>query len=505
MADYIRPTPTNTRYSRSSKEVMELTAPYGGSGGEEGALLNGLLAMGYDPALVRSFADADINRRYLDDAVTRALRAGVPRADIEKALRATRAAATGDPQGALRELGVDPNNLPPESRTAYDAIANRQPLPFLDRGQVAPGQTVTPGGQAWSDMGRPMEQQRSGGSAPYGGVTGRQPFPVEQPAQKTPGTVTQAPAPGGGGITADTTPALGPGASEEQVRAYVRKHYSQYAWMLDVPDIAGVLRQAAEKGWASDEVWGAFVDTPWYRTTEPLARQWAELKAVDPEAARDRIKNQKTVLRNQALSLGVTIPDADLDRFAEESLQYGWTDNEVRAALGQFYQYDPGNLLGAAQATAAHLKQAARDWLVPIDEATVGKWTEQIIRGEMTTDYFDTYLANQARSLYPQLEDPISRGISVAQWMSPYKTMAAETLGLNPDEIDLRDPKWMRAISQVDDKGARSAMTLYDWSNLLKTDDTYGWDKTQAGRDHGAQLARSIASQFGFGTGGGRL
>lgn len=499
MADYIRPTATTTRYSRTSELVIDLTRDYGASAGQEAALLNGLLAMGYDPGIVRSFADADPNRRYLDDAITRALRAGVPRADIEKALRATRLAATGDPQGAIRELGVDPNNLPPDSRAVYDSIANRQPLPFLDRGQTQPAATIASG---WSDMGRPVEQQRSGGGGPRPPVETRTPTSPAATTASTPGRATPIGG-GGGGGTADTTPALGAGASDEAVRAYVRKHYAQYAWMLDVPDIANVMREAAEKGWATEEVQGAFVATDWYKKTEPATRLWLETKSVDPAAAADKKAKQKTILRNQALTLGINIPAADLDALAEDSLKFDWDDNELRAALGRYYNYDPKNLLGAAQATSNHLRQQARDWLVPIDDATLGKWTEQVIRGEATTDYFDTYLAQQARSLFPQLEEPISRGVAPSQWMAPYVSIAAQTLEMDPEKIDLRDTKWLRAINQVDEKGGRTPMTLYDWENLLKTDESYGWDKTRHGRDHGATLARNIAAQFGFGGGRG--
>lgn len=497
MADYIRPTATTTKYSRTDSLVIDLTRDYGASAGQEAALLNGLLAMGYDPAIVRSFADADPNRRYLDDAITRALRAGVPRADIEKALRATRLAATGDPQGAIRELGVDPNNLPPDSRAVYDQIANRQPLPFLDRGQTQPAATIASG---WSDMGRPVEQQRSGGGGPRPPVETRTPDTPAPPGQRAPGTVTQLPGAGTPAAAADTTPALGAGASEEAVRAYVRRHYSQYAWMLDVPDIANVMREAAEKGWASDEVWGAFIASPWYKKTEPDVRTWTEKKSIDPAGAKEAVGKQKTVLRNQALGLGINIPAADLDALAEDSLKFNWDDNELRAALGRYYEYDPKNLLGAAQATSNHLRQQAREWLVPIDDATLGKWTEQVIRGEATTDYFDTYLAQQARSLFPQLEEPISRGVAPSQWMAPYVSIAAQTLEMDPEKIDLRDTKWLRAINQVDEKGGRTPMTLYDWENLLKTDESYGYDKTRAGRDHGAALARSISKRFGFAT-----
>lgn len=316
------------------------------------------------------------------------------------------------------------------------------------------------------------------------------------------GTVTQT-TPGTAPPPTDDTPALGAGASQQAVHDYVRKHYAQYAWLLDVPDVAGMMRTAAEKGWGSEEVQGAFTQTEWWKKTEPSARLWAEQKAIDPANAADQLRRKTTDFRDAAKSAGITISDADLAILAEDSLKFGWDENETRAGMGRFYNYDEKNLLGTAQTTSASLKQAAKDWLVPLDGATLGKWTEQVMRGEADLEFFNTYLQGQAASMFPQLADPISRGITPSQWMAPYRSVAAETLGVNPETINLTDPKWLRAVTQVDEKGGVTPMTLYDWKNLLKTDDTYGFDKTQAGKDHGATLARNIAAQFGYGTGGG--
>lgn len=378
---------------------------------------------------------------------------------------------------------------PPNADVRYGSLGS----------MTAPGPGMAPEGSVHHTLQRGGERTDA---KPLAGGNLPQPLPSAggAGAGRAPGAVTRA---GTNVALTDGTPALGAGASDEAVRAYVKKHYAQYAWMLDVPDIANVMRLAAEKGWETEEVTGAMVATDWWKKTEPAARQWIEQTLIDPANTRDQIAKQVTTFRNQALSLGINIPDAELNRLAEESLKFAWDENEQRAALGQFYKYDEKNLLGAAQATSNHLKQAARDWMVPLDSTTLATWTEKVIRGEATTDYFDTYLAGQAKSLYPQLEDPISRGINPSQWMAPYRSIAAETLGLNPDEMDLRDPKWMRSINQVDEKGGRKPMTLYDWENLLKTDDQYGWDKTQQGRDHGASLARDIAAQFGFASGGG--
>src|SRR2546430_15001266 len=89
---------------------------------DEVQLLTGLLALGYDPAQVQGLSDRDPSRRFLGDAVTRALDNGVSEADIRRAISFDQVARTEhDPvrrvQGLAQALGVDMGKV--------SAIANR--------------------------------------------------------------------------------------------------------------------------------------------------------------------------------------------------------------------------------------------------------------------------------------------------------------------------------------------------------------------------------------------
>lgn len=514
MAEYARPGEGNPKVKRTDRQVEDLARDYGGQVGQEGALLNGLLALGYDPAFVRSLADADPNRRYLDDAITRALRAGVMRGDIERALKSTRLAAEGKPEEAIRALGVTRDQLPPDSAAVFDAIAQRQPLPFLDRGQIGATQPEIDeffGGY----KGPTAEYQQATKPLSFGTAAP----PVAPPRVAGPGATPPASggvgggAPAGGGTRPGTVTATTPGADRptdpfptdpSKVRDWVARNNPEWLFLLDIPEVAAIVKDPNvwQDGASDADLRGRLMQTDWWKRTEPAARQWLQLKTQDPASANDQLAERKRTLKTQAQGLGITIAEAEWDRIAEDSLKFAWTDTETQQNLGNYFTYAEGRMTGAASAADATLRQAARDWMVPIDDKTLGQWVTQVVTGVATTDYFNTYLANQARSLFPQLEDPISRGITPGQYLAPYKSIAAETLGLNPDDIDFREAKWMRAVNQVDDKGGRRPMTLYDWQNMLKTDEQYGWDKTEAGREHGASLARSIATQFGFGGGG---
>lgn len=313
---------------------------------------------------------------------------------------------------------------------------------------------------------------------------------------------TGAGGPGAGGPGADKIPPPG-GApppklpkTEAEVRAYIEENYSQWAYLQDIPEVWDRVKEAAKGGWSDDRVLGALQKTQWWQKTEASARLWKEERYQDPATAQDKVNKKATELKNAAVAAGITVPDNELASLAEDALRFDWDPNETKAALGRFFRYDKEKLMGAALVTQQTLNQKARDWLVPMDDGTMQKWVTQVVNGEVDAEYFDGYMRDQAKSLFPQLQDPISRGIPPGRWMQPYVSVAAQTLGMNPDQIDLRESKWMRSINQVDDKGARTAMNLADWEDLLKTDDTYGWDKTDKGREHGATMARKVAAMF---------
>jgi hypothetical protein len=300
------------------------------------------------------------------------------------------------------------------------------------------------------------------------------------------------------GVT-DTTPALGPGATEDQVRAYVNKHYGQYAYLYDVPELKEkVIRPAVEAGWGADEVLGALQATGWWKKTESSARLWLEKKYTDPADAADQVNRKMAEFQKLTRAKGITVPGTELREMAEDAIEFGWDDNETTAAMGRFFRYDPANLLGEASDTAVQMRQLHKAYLIPLSDATVQTWTEKVMRGEATTDDFEDYLAIQAKALFPMLSKQIDLGVAPDVWVNPYREIAAQTLGISPDAIDFRDPKWMRALDELDPKtNQRRPMYLNDWSNLLKTDDAFGWDQTEQGRAHGASLAANLAKTFG--------
>lgn len=495
MAEYRAVPAAKRNVKKNDKVVWDFAKQYGGSTGQEGALLNGLLALGYDPALVRSFADADPNRRYLDDAITRALRAGISEADIDKALRATRAAASGDPQGAIAALGVDPNQLPPDSRAVFDSIANRQPLPFLDRGQTAPAPAPTGGD---------FRDQRSGSTAP--------PQPAAPaPAAPPPPGRTPGPAGGlgaGGGNRTVTAPAsaglrnlptLAANAPEGDVIAYIRKYYGYASWVLDIPELRQRMIEVARDfaGVPVDEatIMGRFTDLDWWKTHSDQQRLAIEEQAADPATYNAKVEGKFRELGSLTGQLGFQVPEARLRHIAKEAYDQGWNTAEMRSALAAEFDYNPVTGDEDQSRIVADLRQLASDYLVPLGEQTIDQWGRQIVAGTSTNEDFTAYAKSMAKGMFAHYASDIDAGRTVKQIADPFVQMAARDLELTTDQIDLMDAKWRKALEVDPETG--QPMQLSKWQRLIRSDSSYGWNYTQNARAEASEFGAKIAEAFG--------
>lgn len=192
------------------------------------------------------------------------------------------------------------------------------------------------------------------------------------------------------------------------------------------------------------------------------------------------------------------LDDAELGPLLTQAATEGWDENRLRGAL---YATNWFKQHGTAK-VASQLKEQADAYLVPMDEASRKAWAMKVTTGEVQpTEYVD-YLRTQAKSLFGNnaaLMSAIDRGVTVTEWASPYRAMAANTLELAPESVDLMDARFRRALDGGrDEKGQPMTMSLSDWERTLKTDASYGFDRTKGARQQAAQLASSVLTDWGF-------
>jgi hypothetical protein len=84
----------------------------------------------------------------------------------------------------------------------------------------------------------------------------------------------------------------------------------------------------------------------------------------------------------------------------------------------------------------------------------------------------------------------IESGVDLSTIYSPYKSVLAQTLEVNPNSISMNDPTLRMAI------GPEKEMSLYEYQRALRKDNR--WQYTNQARGEAADVAKTVLKDFGF-------
>lgn len=302
-------------------------------------------------------------------------------------------------------------------------------------------------------------------------------------------------------------------------------NYGYLAAFLDEPEVGDILRRGARNGWTEQQLEQALQGTSWWKTTTDASRKWMAQQEQNPGEAQATLATRVSEAQTLARSLGVNISEAKLSEIAESSLKLGWGQPQLRSAITAQYEYGdendtgqgrrgpggprgravagaeqdasggPGGEFGFAAETIRGVKEMAGQYLVPVSDAMLEKWTEQIVRGETDMNGFNAYVVEQAKSLFPGMAGALDKGVTVAQYADPYKQIAARELEIAPESIDLNDPRYRKMLDQTDAKGNRVSMTLSESAEYLRK--LPEWQQTRGANEKAASLTENILKTFG--------
>lgn len=292
-------------------------------------------------------------------------------------------------------------------------------------------------------------------------------------------------------------------STEKQIN-YIREHYGFLAGFLNIPEIRSILLRAGSlaqqgKPISAEVLRGQVYATKWWKTTADVTRSWTALSATDPAEAKKRIENTMREIRTMATGMGLPMDQKQLLAYATQVNKYGWSEQQVKDGIASHLVYNSQKAQqGQAALAVDSVKEMAAKYLVPLSDATIQKWGRDLVSGNVDPAAFESYAKEQAKSLFPGLTAAIDAGVTVADYIEPYKQIAAQTLEIPEEQVNWMDPKWRKAVDQIDPKtGVRASMSLSDWQRTLRTDTVYGYDKTQQARNEAADLTTKLATLFG--------
>jgi len=270
----------------------------------------------------------------------------------------------------------------------------------------------------------------------------------------------------------------------------VRDQLGSYAWLLtDIdrdkfPDTFKVLQDAIEQRW--------------YESNTGLQRFAAAIK--DTSFFR-KIENEKIT---QQIEDAVGVSGLREDRFGAligQIVNYGLTGDELkRAAYGEIFrknangEYVNPNAVARVKQTTAYKQYEAigRAYFSRVPDRQI----ERVLSGEINIEDINSSQRELAKAKYQHLAPMLDKGLTMEDLAASYRSQAAALLEVDENMIDMASPKFESAYS-FSDGGTKRLMSAGEWTQMIRTDNKYGWNKTENAKQEARQLGLAMASAFG--------
>lgn len=267
--------------------------------------------------------------------------------------------------------------------------------------------------------------------------------------------------------------------------------YPNLSWALKIPELAQIILTAAREQWDEGRIRAALESTDWWRSRTEAARQWAALVETDPTEARRQVEIYRQRIEQWAGVRGISLAVDQINEVANWAAALQFDESQIAA-------YVTKHFMARSTVVRDQLSDLAAEYVVPLSEQAVSEWEQRILQGQANQETFVSYLREQAKSLFPSLAPAIDRGITVRQYAEPYAQIAARELGINPADIDWRDPKWAPAIHRIDpNTGEPVSMSLAEWTRELRSNPIYGFDDLPQARELASALGDALKRLMG--------
>ena len=201
-------------------------------------------------------------------------------------------------------------------------------------------------------------------------------------------------------------------------------------------------------------------------------------------------------VKDAALAIGADLTDAELADIVSQATAKGLGTNspEIAALIRGKIKYGTGTQLKGQAGTAfSDLKATATANGLDLEKMFGGNiqdWIQKIAAGE-SIDTFKKLIRETAKVGLPDnVKKLLDNGVDLAAIYSPYRSMMANTLEINPETIDLNDPTLRSAI------GPDKEMSLYDFNRALRKDNR--WQYTEGANQEVASTTQKVLKDFGF-------
>lgn len=276
------------------------------------------------------------------------------------------------------------------------------------------------------------------------------------------------------------------GNEKDAIRAYIATISPGYLAFIDHPELGPILAQAAREEWKGTRINATIQGTRWWRQTTDSQRKFDADEALDPATTANQIQRQAALLGKQARTYGINVNQNQLNSLARDVLRNGLTSQEATDLL---INYNDGKLASATGGkiggAAFRIRRAFSQYGLPVSEETIADLSRKWALGELDADALEGMIVSQAKARYPNMASLLDQGVTPQQYFEPVKQTVARELEMNPESIDIFDPKYSQVLN----------MPLWEAQQWARNQPA--WRQTSGANDKANSLVQMIAKTFG--------
>lgn len=312
----------------------------------------------------------------------------------------------------------------------------------------------------------------------------------------------------------------------EDILGDVKNYFDlpDYIFRLD-KDLSDLLVRAVNEKWTIDR-WNKEIElTNWWRKNNKDVRSrltsfgnYEDLRSQGQDVSKSDyglwLSKKKGTLKADARNIaGVTLTDQQAEEIAKK-IYLGFLDddeNAIRAFLVPFISQTTSIVGGkpitgyggqalknyqTLQSIAKANGLSLRDILPGISATTTDGNLEEAVLEKLALGELDINRISQDARIIAGTGQPefvrnlLNQGYDLEQIYSPYKSVMASVLELNPEEIDLKE---LSGYGLFSDKGQSN---IYDFKKALRKDSR--WQYTNTARTEVSNSALQVLRDFGF-------
>lgn len=282
----------------------------------------------------------------------------------------------------------------------------------------------------------------------------------------------------------------------------IQQDYPAYAALLDIPDVANLLGQAATEGWDMGRLQANLYATSWWQSYSDAQRNAQILGRTDP-AQYERIRSANYFkLQSEARRLGYEFSAQDLVWLATRATDEGWNDQYVTLHLAWEIERRGGpSTPGVLMAQRNSLIALGRQYGVSVSEEWANQLSMSIAKGDQTMDGAKQYFYNQAlfkaaAEGNEQISEGLRAGFTVWEIMAPTLGTVAEELEIPVNTLDLTTGLGQQVYNYRDpDTNQIRVMTQSEATQLARSQEE--WKRTNRAGTIVSETTNAISQAMG--------